>query len=169
MYPHVPSLCICDDFQNLDYYERGINLVCDCHVLFKMQHEEAKNSKFQPSEKLDSERIDIESDKKSTLPPSKSCVPKMSWLSRLGALVSSCLIIYFFGRLAIYNMYSTKTSVDDFGSKYLIRYCFFYESNASFLISIKQKWVAEFLFSLQIVCIYQLLLSIPIFWFGWSH
>lgn len=145
MYPHVPSLCICDDFQNLDYYERGINLVCDCHVLFKMQHEEAKNSKFQPSEKLDSERIDIESDKKSTLPPSKSCVPKMSWLSRLGALVSSCLIIYFFGRLAIYNMYSTKTSVDDFGSKYLIRYCFFMSlTHHSLFLSNKNELLSFF-------------------------
>ena len=119
MYPHVPSLCICDDFQNLDHYERGINLVCDCHVLFKMQHEESKKSKSKPSEKFNSELIDIDSTKKSTLPPSKSCVPKMSWLSILGAIFSSILMIYFFGGLAIYNMNSTKTSVDDFGSKYL--------------------------------------------------
>ena len=127
LYLHVPSLC--NECQNLNwdnkYCAEDVEkyLACGCHVLVEMLQEEAKNSKFQPSEKHNSERIDIESTKKSTLPPSKSCVSKMSWLSLLG-IVCLCTflafivipIIYFIG-LVIYNTNSTKTSVDDFGSK----------------------------------------------------
>ena len=144
LYPHVPSLC--NDCQNFN---------CICHVLIEMQQEEAKNSKFQPSEKLNSERIDIESTRKSTLPPSKSCLPKMFkmfkmfWLSLLiGCL---CVIvaflvffmiyfIFFIGVPSILNTNRTKISVNDFGSKY--RYL---------------------LFSRQI---FQFDGPIPIFWFG---
>ena len=119
LYPHVPSLC--NDCQN------------GCHVLVEMQQEEAKNSKFQP---FNSERIDIESAKKGTLPPSKSCVPKMFkfckmfWLSLL--IGSLCIfgafiifsMIYIVGSI-VFSTNWTKTSVDDHGSKYryLIWFC----------------------------------------------
>ena len=156
---------LCNDCQNLDWDKKRMNYwtkVCDCHILVEIQQQEAnrsdiqpsekfnseridiestkkstlppfksyvpkmfwqeetKNSKFQPSEKFNSEGIDIESTKKSTLPPSKICLPEMSWLSILGVVVfSSCLMVCFFG-LAIHNIYSTETSADDFGSKYVV-------------------------------------------------
>ena len=125
LYPHVPSLC--NDCQNFnwddchkfitDWDEKGLNLVCGCHVLVEMLQEEAKNSKFQPSEKHNSERIDIESTKKS-----KSCVPKMFWLSLLTGcfcifVLFICFSIFIIG-MNIFSTNWTKTSVDDYGSKY---------------------------------------------------
>ena len=63
---------LCNDCQNLDWDKKRMNYwtkVCDCHILVEIQQQEANRSDIQPSEKFNSERIDIESTKKSTLPP----------------------------------------------------------------------------------------------------
>ena len=70
LYPLFPMLC--NDCQNLDWDKKRMNYwtkVCDCHILVEIQQQEANRSDIQPSEKFNSERIDIESTKKSTLPP----------------------------------------------------------------------------------------------------
>ena len=116
---------LCKECPNSNCEEgKGCNLLCGCqsgHILYNVQQKEAKNSKFQPSEESNSERIEIDSTEKVSQKPSerRNCGSRtLSWLFQHWGLCTfvTMITIMLAGFIHIEN--STKPNVDDFGSKY---------------------------------------------------